>query len=199
MQYATFERKRNWLYTCTVSRSALSVPCRYQLICRIIGLWTRLMCCVTASTEGSCFEDCIMDVGHTATIMVKVILAAGKLSSIIYSTLDIGSLGHGATTFQQMLDQHSMELFFPEQHSKWHRNFLDHISKIAINCLHHIFKSSNTNLSGPTFYPLFCAMILQSPICRPLHVWFTYVLASHSYICIIPICIQNLTFDRKKW
>jgi len=81
---------------------------------------------------------------HTATIMVKSIQAAGKLSRIIYSTLEIGSMCHGATTFQQMLDQHS----FQKQHSKWHRNFLDHISKIAINCSHHIFKASKINLSG---------------------------------------------------
>ena len=31
---------------------------------------------------------------------------------------------------------HSMELLFPEQHSKWHRNFLDHSSKVASNCLY---------------------------------------------------------------
>ena len=63
------------------------------------------------------------------------ILAAGKLSSITYSTLEIGSLGH----YLPADAHHSMELLFPEQHSKWHRNFLDHLSKIAINCSYHIF------------------------------------------------------------
>ena len=55
------------------------------------------------------------------------ILAAGKLSSITYSTLEIGTLGDYFPTDAH----HSMELLFPEQHSKWHRDFLDHSSKIA--------------------------------------------------------------------
>ena len=41
------------------------------------------------------------------------ILAAGKLSSITYSTLEIRSLGHYLPTDAH----HSMELLFPEQHS----------------------------------------------------------------------------------
>ena len=60
------------------------------------------------------------------------ILAGGKLSSITYSTLEIGTLGDYFPTDAQ----HSMELLFPEQHSKWHRNFLDHWSKIVSNCLY---------------------------------------------------------------
>ena len=63
------------------------------------------------------------------------ILAAGKLSSITYSTLEIGSLGNYLPTDAH----HSMELLFPEHHSNWHRNFLDHLSQISINCSYHIF------------------------------------------------------------
>ena len=67
--------------------------------------------------------------------LVSDILAAGKLSSITYFTLEVGSLGHYLPTDAH----HSMELLFPVQHSKWHRNFLDHLGKIAINCSYHIF------------------------------------------------------------
>jgi len=48
-----------------------------------------------------------MDVGphhyHHGQVGVEWIPAAGKFSSITYSTLEIGSLGHGASTFQKML------------------------------------------------------------------------------------------------
>ena len=53
---------------------------------------------------------------------------------------------------------HSMELLFPEQHSKWHRNFLGHLSKTSSYQLliphFQLQKTSNMDLPGPTFNPL---------------------------------------------
>ena len=58
-------------------------------------------------------------------------------------------------------------------------------------------ETSNVDLSRPTFHlfclcicncSLYCIMMLQSPICIPLHVWFASVLdpSRSVYFCAIP-------------